>query len=185
MKTGILLINLGTPDSPSTRDVRIYLRELLSCKRVIDINPLARWFVLNLLILPFRPRKSARAYKKIWMDEGSPLLVFSEKLKIALLEQFVGKDIPLEFGMQCRTPSLQNAIAKLRGQNCDQIIVLPIIWSQFCPRSFAIAFCKEGFLHCIPNSKGISFPANCSSKAVFNFSLNTRRGEPSSIQIFL
>ena len=64
MKTGILLINLGTPDSPSTRDVRIYLRELLSCERVIDINPVIRWFVLNFLILPFRPRKSAKAYKK-------------------------------------------------------------------------------------------------------------------------
>ena len=138
MKTGILLINLGTPDSPSTRDVRIFLRELLSCKRVFDINPLARWFVLNLLILPFRPRKSARAYKKIWMDEGSPLLVFSEKLKTALLEEFVGKDIPLEFGMQCRKPSLQNAIAKLRGQNCDQIIVLPL-YPQYASSSYGAA----------------------------------------------
>ena len=61
MKTGILLINLGTPDSPSTKDVRTYLRELLSCERVIDINPLARWLVLNLLILPFRPRKSSES----------------------------------------------------------------------------------------------------------------------------
>ena len=138
MKTGILLINLGTPDSPSTRDVRIYLRELLSCERVIDINPVARWFVLNLLILPFRPRKSAKAYKKIWMDEGSPLLVFSEKLKTALLEQFAGKDIPLEFGMQCRKPSLQNAIAKLRGQNCDQIIVLPL-YPQYASSSYGAA----------------------------------------------
>ena len=138
MKTGILLINLGTPDSPSTQDVRIYLRELLSCKRVIDINPVARWFVLNLLILPFRPRKSAKAYKKIWMDEGSPLLVFSEKLKTALLEQFAGKDIPLEFGMQCRKPSLQNAIAKLRGQNCDHIIVLPL-YPQYASSSYGAA----------------------------------------------
>ena len=126
MKTGILLINLGTPDSPSTPDVRIYLRELLSCERVIDINPVARWLVLNLLILPLRPRKSAKAYKKIWMDEGSPLLVFSEKLKTALLEEFAEKDIPIELGMQCRKPSLKTAIGKLRGQNCDQIIVLPL-----------------------------------------------------------
>ena len=138
MKTGILLINLGTPDSPSTRDVRIYLRELLSCERVIDINPVARWFVLNLLILPFRPRKSAKAYKKIWMDEGSPLLVFSEKLKTALLEQFAEKDIPLELGMQCRKPSLKTAIAKLRGQNCDQIIVLPL-YPQYASSSYGAA----------------------------------------------
>ena len=138
MKTGILLINLGTPDSPSTQDVRIYLRELLSCKRVIDINPVARWFVLNLLILPFRPRKSAKAYKKIWMDEGSPLLVFSEKLKTALLEEFAEKDIPIELGMQCRKPSLKTAIGKLRGQNCDQIIVLPL-YPQYASSSYGAA----------------------------------------------
>ena len=138
MKTGILLINLGTPDSPSTQDVRIYLRELLSCKRVIDINPVARWFVLNLLILPFRPRKSAKAYKKIWMDEGSPLLVFSEKLKTALLEEFAEKDIPIELGMQCRKPSLKTAIGKLRGQNCDQIVVLPL-YPQYASSSYGAA----------------------------------------------
>ena len=138
MKTGILLINLGTPDSPSTPDVRIYLRELLSCERVIDINPVARWFVLNLLILPFRPRKSAKAYKKIWMDEGSPLLVFSEKLKTALLEEFAEKDIPIELGMQCRKPSLKTAIGKLRGQNCDQIIVLPL-YPQYASSSYGAA----------------------------------------------
>ena len=138
MKTGILLINLGTPDSPSTQDVRIYLRELLSCDRVIDINPVARWFLLNLLILPSRPRKSAKAYKKIWMDEGSPLLVFSEKLKTALLEEFAEKDIPIELGMQCRKPSLKTAIGKLRGQNCDQIIVLPL-YPQYASSSYGAA----------------------------------------------
>ena len=138
MKTGILLINLGTPDSSSIRDVRIYLRELLSCERVIDINPVFRWFVLNLLILPFIPRKSAKAYKKIWMNEGSPLMVFSEKLKTALLEQFAENDIPLELGMQCRKPSLKTAIAKLRGQNCDQIIVLPL-YPQYASSSYGAA----------------------------------------------
>ena len=138
MKTGILLINLGTPDSPSTQDVRIYLRQLLSCERVIDINPVARWLVLNLLILPFRPRKSAKAYKKIWMDEGSPLLVFSEKLKTALVEEFAEKDIPIELGMQCRKPSLKTAIGKLRGQNCDQIIVLPL-YPQYASSSYGAA----------------------------------------------
>ena len=138
MKTGILLINLGTPDSPSKQDVRIYLRQLLSCKRVIDINPVARWLLLNLLILPFRPSKSAKAYKKIWMDEGSPLLVFSEKLKTALLEEFAEKDIPIELGMQCRKPSLKTAIGKLRGQNCDQIIVLPL-YPQYASSSYGAA----------------------------------------------
>ena len=73
IKTGVLLINLGTPESPSTKDVRDYLRQLLSSNRVIDINPVARWLLINLFILPFRPRNSAKAYKKIWLDEGSPL----------------------------------------------------------------------------------------------------------------
>ena len=138
MKTGILLINLGTPDSPSTRDVRIYLRELLSCERVIDIHPVARWFVLNLLILPFRPSKSAKAYKKIWTDEGSPLLVNCENLKTDLLKELAEKDIPLELGMQCRKPSLKTAITRLRGQNCDQIIVLPL-YPQYASSSFGAA----------------------------------------------
>ena len=85
-KTGVLLINLGTPDSPSTKDVRIYLRQLLSSNRVIDIHPLSRWVLLNFFILPFRPKKSARAYKKIWMEKGSPLLVNSQNLKKDLNE---------------------------------------------------------------------------------------------------
>ena len=147
MKTGILLINLGTPDSPSTRDVRIYLRELLSCERVIDIHPVARWFVLNLLILPFRPRKSAKAYKKIWTDEGSPLLVNCENLKTDLLKELAEKDIPLELGMQCRKPSLKTAITKLRGQNCDQLIVLPL-YPQYASSSFGATSRSSYWMFC-------------------------------------
>ena len=92
-RTGILLINLGTPDAPRTPEVRAYLRALLSSDRVLDINPVGRWLLLNLIILPFRPRKSAKAYREIWMEDGSPLLVYSQKLKDALIEHFSEENI--------------------------------------------------------------------------------------------
>ena len=95
-RTGILLINLGTPDAPRTREVRAYLRSLLSCDRVLDINPVWRWLLLNLIVLPFRPKKSAKAYQEIWLEEGSPLLVYSQKLKNALALQFSEDNISVE-----------------------------------------------------------------------------------------
>ena len=86
--TAVLMINLGTPDAPNTPEVRTYLRELLSSDRVLDINPFLRWLLLNIFILPFRPKKTAKAYKKIWLEGGSPLMVYSQKMKKALAEQF-------------------------------------------------------------------------------------------------
>jgi len=137
-KIGILLINLGTPDSPSIKDVRIYLRQLLSCDRVIDINPLVRSILLNLFILPFRPRKSALAYKKIWLDEGSPLLVNSQKLKNDLSKQLSGENINVELGMQCGTPNLKSALNSLRENGCDTIMVLPL-YPQYASSTFGSA----------------------------------------------
>ena len=89
-RTGALLLNLGTPDSPSVPDVRRYLREFLSDPRVIDIPALGRWLLLNLVILPFRPKKTAAAYAKVWTTEGSPLLVNS-----LALEEGVGTAVDL------------------------------------------------------------------------------------------
>ena len=83
-RIGILLVNLGTPDSPETGDVRRYLAEFLNDPRVIDINPVSRWFLLNLIILRFRPAKSAHAYKKIWSKDGSPLLIHGKALAAAI-----------------------------------------------------------------------------------------------------
>jgi len=137
-KTGVLLINLGTPDSPRTKDVRIYLRQLLSSDRVIDINPLARWVLLNFLILPFRPKKSARAYKKIWMEKGSPLLVNSQNLKKDLIDKLSEEKIYLELGMQCGNPSLKSALDKLHNKNCDRILVLPL-YPQYASSSYGSA----------------------------------------------
>ena len=137
-QSGILLINLGTPDTPHTREVRIFLRELLSCKRVLDINPVWRWLLVNFVILPFRSRKSAKAYRKIWLEDGSPLLVYSQKLKNALGEQLSEEKIPVELGMQCGRPSLKSAMDRLRKQGCDRIIVLPM-YPQYASSTYGSA----------------------------------------------
>src|SRR5687768_2374301 len=85
--TGLLLINLGTPDGPTTGAVRRYLREFLSDPRVIDLNPVGRALLLYLIILPFRPGKSAEAYRKIWTERGSPLLFHSLDLAAAVQQR--------------------------------------------------------------------------------------------------
>lgn len=123
---GILLINLGTPDTTHTRDARAFLRGMLSSKRFLDINPILRWLLLNLVILPFRPRKTANALKKIWLEDGSPLLVHSQKLKNALVEKFTEDKIPVELGMLLGKNNLKSAVDRLRRQECDRIIVLPM-----------------------------------------------------------
>ena len=84
---GLLLINLGTPDEPTTSAVRRYLREFLSDPRVIDVNPVGRFLLLNLTILPFRPRKSAAAYRLIWTERGSPLLFHAQDLVVGVQER--------------------------------------------------------------------------------------------------
>ena len=124
--TAVLLINLGTPDAPNTSEVRTYLRELLSSDRVLDINPFLRWLLLNIFILPFRPKKTAKSYKKIWLDEGSPLMVYSQKLKKALTDEFATEQIHVELAMQCGEPSIKNALDRLRVNQYSRIIVLPM-----------------------------------------------------------
>jgi protoporphyrin/coproporphyrin ferrochelatase len=123
-RTGILLVNLGTPDAPEPGPVRRYLREFLSDPRVIDINPIGRALLLYLIILPFRPRRSAEAYRKIWTAEGSPLLIHGRGLLAALRERI--PEHPIELAMRYGEPSIPAALARLREQSCDQLIVLPL-----------------------------------------------------------
>lgn len=125
MTQGVLLINLGTPDEPTTPAVRRYLREFLSDPRVIDINPLARWMLLNLVILPRRPARSAAAYRSIWTAEGSPLLVNSRRLEAAVREALSG-EFEVELGMRYGNPSIADAIARLRARGVTEFIVLPL-----------------------------------------------------------
>src|SRR5690242_4072265 len=104
MKTGIFLVNLGTPDSPSVKDVRKYLREFLNDPRVIDVSPAGRWALVNFIISPFRAPRSAKLYKEIWNENGSPLLYYSIRQK-KLLQQRLGNDYVVEMAMRYQNPS--------------------------------------------------------------------------------
>ena len=123
--TGLLLCNLGTPDAPTPAAVRRYLRQFLSDPRVLDINAVGRWMLLNLLILPLRPRKSAAAYQKIWTERGSPLLWHSEDLVTAVRER-LGPDWAVELGMRYQKPSIAAALEKLSKAGVDRVVVFPL-----------------------------------------------------------
>jgi protoporphyrin/coproporphyrin ferrochelatase len=124
-KTGVLLIQLGTPDSPSKADVAKYLLEFLNDPRVIDINPIGRAALVNLIIVPFRTPKSAKVYRELWTEQGSPLLLYTqsvtEKLQTAL-----GGGYKVEFAMRYKNPSMENVLEKMRLENYDRIIIFPL-----------------------------------------------------------
>lgn len=123
-KIGVLLVNLGTPDAPTTTDVRRYLREFLSDPRVLDIPGPARAALLNLVILPTRPAKSAEAYAKIWTAEGSPLLVHGRALEAKVAERLGSCEV--ELAMRYGQPSIERALTSLRDKGCDELVVLPL-----------------------------------------------------------
>jgi ferrochelatase len=122
---GVLLLNLGTPDAPTPRAVRRYLREFLSDPRVIDIHPVARKLLLELVILPFRPRRSAEAYEKIWTPEGSPLLTISRALE-AKVRAELGRGHAVELGMRYGNPSIPAALERLRVAGAGRLVVAPL-----------------------------------------------------------
>ncbi len=123
--TGVLLLQLGTPDSPTTRDVRSYLREFLSDPRVVDLNVVARNLLLYGVILPFRPRKSAHQYQQIWTTDGSPLRVHTESLVSSLASE-LGDDYVVRYGMRYKNPSIASALEELTNAGCEQIVIAPL-----------------------------------------------------------
>ena len=127
-KTGVLLINLGTPDSTSWWDVRKYLKEFLSDKRVIEVNSIIWKIILNLFILTFRPSKSAHAYKKIWLEETneSPLLYFTRTQAVKLSKKIGNENIIIDFAMRYGNPSIKSKLTKLKNEGCENIIILPL-----------------------------------------------------------
>jgi ferrochelatase len=127
-KTGVLLIQLGTPDSPSVSDVRSYLSEFLNDPRVIDIPYLVRKILVNGIIVPFRAPKSAKIYKELWqLGEGeSPLLTHSLRLQALLQEAFEGQDVTFELAMRYKNPSLDVVLDRMHKANYDRIIILPL-----------------------------------------------------------
>jgi ferrochelatase len=122
---GLLLVNLGTPDSPEPSDVRRYLREFLSDPRVLDMPAWWRFLVLELLILPFRPRASGEAYEKIWTSRGSPLLFHSEDLAAKVRERLAGRSV-VELAMRYGRPSIASALDRFREAGVDRIVVFPL-----------------------------------------------------------
>ncbi|WP_420155210.1 ferrochelatase [Siphonobacter sp.] len=124
LKTGILLVNLGTPDSPSVPDVRKYLREFLMDGRVIDIPTANRWALVNLIIAPFRAPKSAKVYQELWEERGSPLKFYGEDVK-ALLQQRLGSDYVVELAMRYQNPSIQAGLDSFQKAGLRKIIVIP------------------------------------------------------------
>ncbi len=128
-KTGILLVNLGSPDAPTPQAVRTYLREFLSDPRVVEMPRAIWWLILNGIILNTRPKKSAAKYASIWMKEGSPLRVYTAK-QAALLQGYLGQrsraPLVVEYAMRYGNPSIPDALRKLKEQNCQRILVVPL-----------------------------------------------------------
>ncbi|HEY3328266.1 MAG TPA: ferrochelatase [Novimethylophilus sp.] len=128
-RVGVLLLNLGTPDTPTPQALRRYLRQFLGDRRVVEIPRALWWLVLNLVILNIRPKKSAEKYAKIWSKDGSPLLVHTErqaKMLRGYLGNRFGQPIEVEVGMSYGDPSVESAIAKLRERGCDRILAFPL-----------------------------------------------------------
>lgn len=123
--TGILLINVGTPNAPTSEALRRYLTEFLSDPGVIDAHPLLRWMLVHLVIVPFRSPKSAALYQKIWTTEGSPLLVNSGRLADKVSVQ-LGETCAVAIGMRYGHPSIRSALHQLVGRRAEKIRILPL-----------------------------------------------------------
>ena len=135
-KYGILLVNLGTPDAPTTSAVKRYLGEFLSDTRVIDVSRFIWKPILYGIILPFRSPKVAKLYQSIWLDEGSPLLAYSLRQKEKLSQCFPG--IPIEIGMTYGSPSVKSAIDSIMSQNITDLVVLPLYPQYSCTTTAAV-----------------------------------------------
>ena len=127
-KTGVLLVNLGTPDSTNWFDIRRYLKEFLSDKRVIEVNPILWQIILNLFILTFRPSKTAKAYKKIWMkkENMSPLRFYTQQQTNRVKKMLDNKNILVDYGMRYGNPSINSKLKKMHQQGCQEMIILPL-----------------------------------------------------------
>ena len=127
-RSAIVLVNLGTPDAPTTSAVRRYLKQFLSDPRVVEIPRLVWWCILNLIILPFRSGKSAKKYETIWTRDGSPLKVHTQK-QVQLLRGALGErghaDVTVAMAMRYGSPSLPEVLAKLKEENCERVLVVP------------------------------------------------------------
>jgi ferrochelatase len=140
-KTAVLLINLGTPDSPTAPAVRRYLREFLSDPRVVEIPRPLWWLILNGIVLNVRPKKSAEKYAAIWTPDGSPLKVHTEK-QARLLRGFLGQaghQVVVDYAMRYGQPSIPATLSRLKTDGCTRILLLPL-YPQYSSSTTATAF---------------------------------------------
>ncbi|MFW5400108.1 ferrochelatase [Yersinia sp. 1252 StPb PI] len=135
-KLGVLMVNLGTPDAPTPQAVKRYLAEFLSDSRVVDTSPWLWWPLLRGVILPIRSPRVAKLYQSVWMDEGSPLLVYSRRQQKALAARM--PEIPVELGMSYGSPNLPDAIDMLLAQGVTKLVVLPLYPQYSCSTSAAV-----------------------------------------------
>ena len=144
-KTGVILINLGTPDSTSWWDIRKYLKEFLSDRRVIEVNPLIWQIILNLFILTFRPSKTAKAYKEIWMKDvnKSPLRHYTEMQTQKLRDKINNEDLIIDFAMRYGNPSIDSKIKFMQEKGCEKLIILPLYPQYASPTTATV--CDEVF----------------------------------------
>ena len=160
--TGILIVNLGTPDAPTTTAVRRFLKQFLSDPRVVEYPRLLWWIVLNVVILQFRPPRSAAAYRKIWTDQGSPLLIHSQAIANRLRDRLVSQPngaVHVELAMTYGEPSIASAIDNLLARGACRIITLPL-FPQYSGTTTAAVFDaiarKLGRLRWVPEFRFIN-----------------------------
>ena len=141
-KTGVLLINLGTPEAPTKQALRVYLKEFLSDPRVVEIPRPVWWLILNAVILNTRPKKSAEKYAQIWTQEGSPLKVHTQrqtKLLEGYLRERIQSSYMVEYAMRYGKPSIADTLMRMKTQGCERILVVPL-YPQYAASSTATAF---------------------------------------------
>lgn len=137
-KIGVLLVNLGTPESPTTKDVRTYLREFLSDPRVIEVPKYIWFFILNLFVLTTRPKDSAKNYETVWTERGSPLLFITQD-QAAALEKVLPENYEVVVAMRYGNPSIQKGLDELLAKKVDKIVILPL-YPQYCAATTATVF---------------------------------------------
>jgi ferrochelatase len=125
LKTGVIIVNLGTPDSPSVPDVRKYLREFLMDGRVIDVPYILRWILVNLIIAPFRAPKSSKTYKKLWQERGSPLKFYGQDIE-KMLQERLGNQYIVKLAMRYQNPSLTSVLEYFRTSGVNKIKIIPL-----------------------------------------------------------
>ena len=143
-KIGILLVNLGTPDAPTTSAVRKYLAEFLADPRIVEIPRIIWWLILNLIILNIRPKKSRDLYKKVWTEDGSPLLVTSKKIvkKLKNSKNIISnKNLSIDLAMRYGNPSIKKALDNFKNNNINKLAIIPM-FPQYSAATTASIFDK-------------------------------------------